>query len=55
MYILFDKNNNRKETIKIFSNEEFKLEVRNAILSFGIPESLTVENAEMISKFLEKI
>lgn len=45
----------RKETVKKFPNEDFKLEVRNSILSFGIPESLTVENAEMISKFLEKI
>ena len=45
----------RKETIKNFPNENFKLEVRNTILSFGIPEILTTESAEMISKFLEHI
>lgn len=45
----------RKETIKAFPNENFKLEVRHSILSFGIPDILTVEHAEMISKFLSDI
>lgn len=45
----------RKETIKSFSDEGFKLEVRNSILSFGIPDILTVENAEITSKFLNEI
>jgi hypothetical protein len=48
-------NPKRKETIKNFPNEDFKLEVRNTILSFGIPDILTMENAEIISKFLEEI
>lgn len=48
-------NPKRKETIKNFPNEDFKLEVRNTILSFGIPDILTIENAEIISKFLEEI
>ncbi len=45
----------RKEMIKAFPNENFKLEVRHFILSFGIPDILTVEHAEMISKFLSDI
>ncbi|MDQ1856223.1 MULTISPECIES: hypothetical protein [unclassified Chryseobacterium] len=45
----------RKEIIKSFPNENFKLEVRNSILSFGIPDILTVESAEIISKFLNEI
>lgn len=45
----------RKEMIKNFPDEGFKLEVRNNILSFGIPDILTAENAEMISKFLNEI
>ncbi|MEF9478080.1 hypothetical protein OWR28_10595 [Chryseobacterium sp. 1B4] len=45
----------RKEMIKNFPDEGFKLEVRNSILSFGIPDILTAENAEMISKFLNEI
>ncbi|WP_343685988.1 hypothetical protein [Chryseobacterium gleum] len=45
----------RKEAIKSFPDESFKLEVRNSILSFGIPDILTVEKAEMISKFLNEI
>ncbi len=45
----------RKNTIKSFPNEDFKLEVRNSILSFGIPDILTVESAEIISKFLNEI
>ncbi|WP_123921455.1 hypothetical protein [Chryseobacterium viscerum] len=45
----------RKEIIKSFPNENFKLEVRNSILSFGLPEILTTGNAEIISKFLNEI
>jgi hypothetical protein len=45
----------RKEAIKSFPDEGFKLEVRNSILSFGIPDILTVKNAEIISKFLNEI
>ncbi|MGI9579690.1 hypothetical protein ACR1PO_00615 [Chryseobacterium sp. RRHN12] len=45
----------RKEMIKNFPDEGFKLEVRNSILSFGIPDILMAENAEMISKFLNEI
>ena len=45
----------RKEKIKTFPNENFNLEVRNNILSFGLPEILTIENSEIISKFLNEI
>jgi hypothetical protein len=45
----------RKEIIKSFPNENFKLEIKNTALSFGLPEILTVENAILISKFLEEI
>ncbi|MDR6458368.1 MULTISPECIES: hypothetical protein [Chryseobacterium] len=48
-------NSKRKETIQSFPNENFKLEVRNTILSFGLPEILTTGNAEIISKFLNEI
>ncbi|TZF98815.1 hypothetical protein FW781_02490 (plasmid) [Chryseobacterium panacisoli] len=48
-------NPKRKEIIKNFPNENFKLEVKNNILSFGLPEILTIENAEIISKFLNDI
>ncbi|WP_126650984.1 hypothetical protein [Chryseobacterium aureum] len=48
-------NQKRKETIQKFPNKDFKLEVRNTILSFGIPDILTPESAEIISRFLEEI
>lgn len=47
--------NRRKEVIKSFPDEDFKLVVKNNIISFGLPKELTVENAEMVSKFLEEI
>ena len=48
-------NPKRKETIKAFPNENYNLEVRNNILSFGLPERLTIENSGIISKFLKDI
>lgn len=45
----------RKAAIKTFPNENFKLEVKNNILSFGLPEILTIGNAEIISKFLNDL
>lgn len=47
--------NRRKDVIKSFPDEDFKLVVKNNIISFGLPKELTVENAEMVSKFLEEI
>ncbi|GAA5101350.1 hypothetical protein GCM10023210_40960 [Chryseobacterium ginsengisoli] len=48
-------NSKRKETIKSFSDEDFKLEVKNNILSFGLPKELSVDNTLLVSNFLEKI
>lgn len=48
-------NPKRKEIIKDFPNENFKLEIKSNILSFGLPEILTIEKAVIISKFLEEI
>jgi len=45
----------RKECIKNFPDENFQLEIKNSILSFGLPKILTAENAILISKFVEEI
>ncbi|MFC3157787.1 hypothetical protein SAMN05443633_104135 [Chryseobacterium arachidis] len=45
----------RKEIIKSFPDEDFKLEIKNNILSFGLPKELSVENALIVSKFLYEI
>ncbi|MFZ4928792.1 hypothetical protein [Chryseobacterium sp. Mn2064] len=47
--------NRRKGLIKSFPDEDFKLRVKNNIISFGLPKELTVENAEIVSKFLKEI
>ncbi|MGH1517400.1 hypothetical protein [Chryseobacterium sp. JK1] len=47
--------NRRKDLIKSFPDEDFKLSVKNNIISFGLPKELTVENAEIVSKFLKEI
>lgn len=45
----------RKEIIKSFPDEDFHLEIKNDILSFTIPKKLTLNNALIISDFLEQI
>ncbi|NIF04969.1 hypothetical protein F3J23_05895 [Chryseobacterium sp. Tr-659] len=45
----------RKEIIKSFPDEDFKLEVKSDILGFGLPKTLNVNNALIISKFLNDI
>jgi len=48
-------NSERKEIIKAFSDEDFKLEIKNDLLSFALPKELSVQNALMVAKFLEEI
>lgn len=48
-------NSKRKELIKSFPDEDFKLEIKNNILSFGLPKEFSVNNALIVSDFLEKI
>lgn len=48
-------NSGRKEVIKSFPDEDFKLEIKNDLLSFALPKELSVQNALMVSKFLEEI
>lgn len=48
-------NSERKETIKSFPDEDFKLEIKNNILCFGLPKNLSVENALITAAFLEKL
>ncbi|SEW12224.1 hypothetical protein SAMN05421841_1149 [Chryseobacterium wanjuense] len=45
----------RKELIKKFPDEDFKLEVKNNILSFGLQKELTNSRALQISKFLKEM
>lgn len=48
-------NPNRKELIKKFSDEDFKLEIKNNILLFGLPKNISEKNAFLIAEFLQKI
>ncbi|UKB81850.1 hypothetical protein LF887_12595 [Chryseobacterium sp. MEBOG06] len=48
-------NPERKKTIQSVADGSFSLEVKNDILSFGFPKTLSIDNALAISKFLEKI
>lgn len=48
-------NSERKEIIKAFSDEDFKLEIKNDLLSFALPKELSVQNALLVAKFLEEI
>lgn len=45
----------RKEAVKSITDEDFKIEVKNNIAGLRIPKALNVENALMVSKFLEEI
>lgn len=45
----------RKEIIQSFPDEDFKLEIKNDILEFGLPKTLTINNALIVSKFLNEI
>lgn len=48
-------NAKRKEIIKNIPDETFKIEVKNNIISFGLPKILTVNNALIVADFLNKI
>lgn len=48
-------NTRRREIIKSFPDENFKLEIKNSILEFGLPKTLNVNNALIVSKFLNEI
>ncbi|WP_336964942.1 hypothetical protein [Chryseobacterium contaminans] len=45
----------RKEIIKSISDEDFKIEVKSNIVGLRISKALSVDNALMVSKFLEEI
>lgn len=45
----------RKEIIKSVPDEDFKLEVKNDIISFGLPKILSVNNALIVADFLNRI
>ncbi|WP_312175072.1 hypothetical protein [Chryseobacterium sp.] len=45
----------RKEIIKSFPDEDFKLEIKNNILCFGLPKNLSVEKSIIIAEFLNQI
>ncbi len=48
-------NESRKIIIKAFSNDNFRLEIKNNILNFGLPKNLTVDNALQVAEFLERV
>ncbi|WP_250255541.1 hypothetical protein [Chryseobacterium sp. Marseille-Q3244] len=48
-------NPKRKEIIKSISDEDFKIEVKHTIFGLRISKALSLENALIISKFLEEI
>ncbi|MCJ8154000.1 hypothetical protein MKJ01_09545 [Chryseobacterium sp. SSA4.19] len=45
----------RKELIKKFPDEDFRLEIKNDILLFGLLKDLSEKNAFIIAEFLKKI
>ncbi len=46
-------NETRKELIKGFPDDDFKLEIKNNILNFGLPKNLTADNALQVAEFLK--
>jgi len=48
-------NTERKELIKKFPDGDFRLEIKNNILLFGIPKNLSEKNAYLIAEFLQKV
>ncbi|AZA76763.1 hypothetical protein EG347_04140 [Chryseobacterium sp. G0186] len=48
-------NTKRKETIQSFPDKDFKFEIKNNILVFGLPKTLNLHNALIVSKFLNEI
>lgn len=48
-------NPQRKEAIKSITDNDFKLEIKNNIVGLAIPKAISVENALMISTFLQEI
>lgn len=45
----------RKELLRKFPDGDFNLEIKNNILSFGIPKNLSEKNAYLIAEFLQKV
>ncbi|GEN74739.1 hypothetical protein [Chryseobacterium hagamense] len=45
----------RQELIKAFPNENFRLEIKNNILNFGLPENINVDNALNVAEFLKQV
>jgi hypothetical protein len=41
--------------IQSFPDKDFRLEIKNTILSIGMPKELSVNNTLSIAKFLEEI
>ena len=39
----------------VCSQKDFKLHIKTNIICFGLPKELTVENAEIVTKFLKEI
>lgn len=48
-------NTKRKEIIKAFPDKDFRLDIKNNILEFGLPKTLNANNALIVSKFLNEI
>lgn len=48
-------NTKRKETIQSFPDRDFKFDIKNDVLVFGLPKTLTMHNALIVSKFLNEI
>lgn len=48
-------NERRRQIIKSFPDKDFRLEIKNNILKFGIPETLTVDRALYTAEFLKRI
>lgn len=48
-------NESRREIIRSFPDEDFRLEIKNTILRFGIPENLTLDRALYTAEFLKRI
>lgn len=48
-------NPERKKAIKAIPDVDFKIEVKSNITGLRIPKALSIENALMVSKFLEEI
>lgn len=45
----------RKEIIQKFPDADFKLEVKNNIISFGLPKNISVDSTLNVARFLQQI